>query len=123
MVAYMDKCVGRLVDALQASGVVGSNETLGDELVHSAVYNKLSYSIGQYYYKTDGIRENNDQRQQSADRESGLRALVSYRRVTLELVVLGPGPRRWYDDGGRRASGGQGQLRGTPSRSPHRRPR
>jgi len=48
--------------ALQASGVVGSNETLGDELVHSAVYNKLSYSIGQYYYKTDGIRENNDQR-------------------------------------------------------------
>jgi len=48
--------------ALQASGVAGSNETLGDELVHSAVYNKLSYSIGQYYYKTDGIRENNDQR-------------------------------------------------------------
>ena len=48
--------------ALQASGVAGSNETLGDELVHSAIYNKLSYSIGQYYYKTDGIRENNDQR-------------------------------------------------------------
>jgi Flp pilus assembly protein TadD len=48
--------------ALQASGVAGSNETLGDELVHSAVWNKLSYSIGQYYYKTDGIRENNDQR-------------------------------------------------------------
>jgi tetratricopeptide (TPR) repeat protein len=48
--------------ALQASGIAGSNETLGDELVHSAVYNKLSYSIGQYYYTTDGIRENNDQR-------------------------------------------------------------
>ncbi len=48
--------------ALQASGVAGSNETLGDELVQSAVYNKLSYSIGQYYYTTDGIRENNDQR-------------------------------------------------------------
>ncbi len=48
--------------ALQASGVAGSNETLGDELVHSAVYDKLSYSIGQYYYTTDGIRENNDQR-------------------------------------------------------------
>ena len=48
--------------SLQASGIAGSNETLGDELVHSAVYNKLSYSIGQYYYTTDGIRENNDQR-------------------------------------------------------------
>ncbi len=48
--------------ALQASGIAGSNETLGDELVHSAVYNKFSYSIGQYYYTTDGIRENNDQR-------------------------------------------------------------
>jgi tetratricopeptide (TPR) repeat protein len=48
--------------ALQAGGVAGSNETLGDELIHSAVHNRLSYSIGQYYYQTDGIRENNDQR-------------------------------------------------------------
>lgn len=47
--------------ALQASGTAGSNGTFGDELVHSAVWNKLSYSIGQYYYETDGIRENNDQ--------------------------------------------------------------
>lgn len=47
--------------ALQASGVVGSNNILGDELVHSAVVDKFSYSVGQFYYETDGIRENNDQ--------------------------------------------------------------
>ena len=46
--------------ALQASTIAGSNETLGDELSHSAVWNKLSYSLGQYYYRTDGIRDNND---------------------------------------------------------------
>ena len=48
--------------ALQASGLAGSNGTFGDELVQSTVWNRLSYSIGQYYYETDGIRENNDQR-------------------------------------------------------------
>jgi tetratricopeptide (TPR) repeat protein len=47
--------------ALNASGVVGSNDILGDELVQSTVWNKFSYSIGQYYYRSDGIRENNDQ--------------------------------------------------------------
>ena len=48
--------------ALQASGIAGSNDILGDELVQSTVWNKLSYSLGQYYYQTDGIRENNDQK-------------------------------------------------------------
>jgi Flp pilus assembly protein TadD len=47
--------------ALQASGIVGSNDILGDELVQSTVWNKFSYSLGQYYYRSDGIRENNDQ--------------------------------------------------------------
>ena len=47
--------------ALEASGVAGSSETFGDELTQSTVWNKWSYSIGQYYYETDGIRENNDQ--------------------------------------------------------------
>ncbi|MEE4165790.1 MAG: tetratricopeptide repeat protein, partial [Desulfocapsaceae bacterium] len=46
--------------ALQVSGIAGSNDSLGDELIHSAVWDNLSYSLGQYYYRTDGIRENND---------------------------------------------------------------
>ena len=45
---------------LQASGLVGSNDTLGDELVHSGVYERISYSLGQFRYETDGFRTNND---------------------------------------------------------------
>lgn len=47
--------------ALQGSGVAGGNNTQGDEIVQSGVYDKLSYSIGQFHYETDGFRENNDQ--------------------------------------------------------------
>ncbi len=50
--------------ALQATGLAGSNNTYGDELTHSAIWNNFSYSVGQYYYTTDGIRENNDQERQ-----------------------------------------------------------
>jgi tetratricopeptide (TPR) repeat protein len=46
--------------ALQASGIVGENDTLGDELAHSAVLGKWSYNLGQFHYQTDGYRENND---------------------------------------------------------------
>jgi tetratricopeptide (TPR) repeat protein len=47
--------------ALQASGVVGENDTWGDDVVHSAVLGKWSYSLGQFHYETDGFRNNNDQ--------------------------------------------------------------
>lgn len=47
--------------AVQASGVAGGNNTRGDEIVQSGVYDKLSYSIGQFHYETDGFRKNNDQ--------------------------------------------------------------
>lgn len=46
--------------ALQASAVAGSNQTYGDEVTQSGVWNKLSYSLGQFHYETDGFRENND---------------------------------------------------------------
>ena len=49
--------------ALQASGVAGGNSILGDELVQSGVWGRMSYSIGQFHYETDGFRENNDQDQ------------------------------------------------------------
>jgi tetratricopeptide (TPR) repeat protein len=47
--------------ALQADGIVGSNDTLGGNLVFSGVYDKVSFSAGQFHYETDGFRENNDQ--------------------------------------------------------------
>ncbi len=46
--------------ALLANGIVGNNDTFGEEVVVSGLYNKASFSIGQNYYKTDGVRENND---------------------------------------------------------------
>lgn len=46
--------------ALQASGVVGNQSTWGDEIVQSGLWNRISYSLGQFHYQTDGFRENND---------------------------------------------------------------
>jgi Tfp pilus assembly protein PilF len=48
--------------ALQASGLAGSFNTLGDELVHSGLWKNFSYSLGQYHYESDGFRKNNDVR-------------------------------------------------------------
>ena len=53
--------------ALQASGVLGGNDTFGDEVVHSGVWNRFAYSIGQFHLETDGFRENNNQDQDIYD--------------------------------------------------------
>ncbi|MXS83728.1 TonB-dependent receptor [Nitrosomonas oligotropha] len=45
-----------------ASGVVGSNSTIGDEVVASALYDRASISMGQFHYETNGFRPNNDQK-------------------------------------------------------------
>jgi len=46
---------------LVASGIVGSNSTLGDEVVASALFDRASISVGQFHYDTKGFRSNNDQ--------------------------------------------------------------
>ncbi|MGH8491360.1 MAG: TonB-dependent receptor, partial [Gammaproteobacteria bacterium] len=46
--------------ALQASGIVGSNDSYGDEAVQSGIWDRFSYSLGQFHYRTDGFRANND---------------------------------------------------------------
>jgi tetratricopeptide (TPR) repeat protein len=51
--------------SLHASGVGAGNSTWGEELIASGVWDKLSFSLGQYHYETDGFRENNDQDQNS----------------------------------------------------------
>ena len=45
---------------LLASGVYGNNNTWGNEAVLSGIYDRFSYSLGQFHYETDGYRENND---------------------------------------------------------------
>jgi len=40
--------------------LIGSNNTLGNEFVLSGISSNFSYSLGQFYYTSDGFRENND---------------------------------------------------------------
>ena len=44
-----------------ASGVVGSNGTLGNEMVFSKLNERTSISLGQFHYETNGFRRNSDQ--------------------------------------------------------------
>ncbi|MEE9413081.1 MAG: TonB-dependent receptor, partial [Methylococcales bacterium] len=46
--------------ALQASGMYGNNNTWGEEITQSGLWNKFSYSLGQFHYETDGFRDNNN---------------------------------------------------------------
>jgi tetratricopeptide (TPR) repeat protein len=46
--------------AVQFSAIDGSNGTRGDDVVVAGVHDKVSYSIGQFHFETDGFRENND---------------------------------------------------------------
>jgi len=47
---------------LVASGIVGSQGTLGNELVFSQLYDRTSVSLGQFHHETNGFRENYDQK-------------------------------------------------------------
>jgi tetratricopeptide (TPR) repeat protein len=50
--------------ALQVNTIVGNHATFGEEVVGSGIYDNASFSIGQYYFKTNGFRENNDLKDQ-----------------------------------------------------------
>jgi opacity protein-like surface antigen len=47
--------------ALQASGILGEDDTWGGENIVSGIYGKLSMSAGYSHFETDGWRENGDQ--------------------------------------------------------------
>lgn len=83
--------------ALQASGIVGSDDTYGEDVVASGIHNKLSFSIGQNHFQTDGVRVNNDLRdniynafmQYSLSPRTSIQAEYRYRdnkRGDLELM-------------------------------------
>lgn len=44
----------------QGSGVVGGNDTWGNDAVVAGLAGALSFSLGQFHLETDGFRENND---------------------------------------------------------------
>ena len=45
---------------LNLTGIAGNNDTLADELVVSGIADRVSYSIGQFHYESEGFRSNND---------------------------------------------------------------
>jgi tetratricopeptide (TPR) repeat protein len=45
---------------LQLNAIGGSNDTGGDDLILSGLYDRMAFSLGQFHYETDGWRENND---------------------------------------------------------------
>lgn len=46
--------------AAQIDGLAGDNGTWGDNVTLSGVYDKVSASVAQFHYETDGFRNNND---------------------------------------------------------------
>ena len=48
---------------LQGSGIIGNNDSIGGEIVHAGLWDNLSYSLGLYHFEDEGIRENNDIKQ------------------------------------------------------------
>jgi hypothetical protein len=46
--------------AVQASGIVGSNNTSGEEVSVAGIYKNVSVSGGLFHYDTDGFRQNSD---------------------------------------------------------------
>ena len=52
---------GRDQLSIQGSTSLGGEGVVGDEVVLSGVWNRVSFSAGQFHYQTDGFRENADQ--------------------------------------------------------------
>lgn len=52
---------------LIANGIVGSNDTQGDEVVFSTMFEKAAFSIAHLGYRTDGFRENNKLDKEATD--------------------------------------------------------
>ena len=48
---------------VQTSGVVGGNNSWGNDAVFAGVEGRMSFSLGQFHFETDGFRENNDYQQ------------------------------------------------------------
>ena len=46
--------------ALRTSGIAGSNNSLGDEVILSGLWNQYSFNLNQFHYETDGIKQNDN---------------------------------------------------------------
>jgi tetratricopeptide (TPR) repeat protein len=68
-------------------GLLGQQDTAADNAIVSGLFSKVSFSVGQFHYQTDGIRENHDLRQDianifaQADVTHSTSVLFEYRRA------------------------------------------
>ena len=53
--------------AVQFNGTVGNESVFSDDATVSGIWNRLSFSVGQFHYDTDGFRVNNDQKRDLYD--------------------------------------------------------
>jgi tetratricopeptide (TPR) repeat protein len=91
--------------SLQLSGTVGGNETLGDEIVVSGIKGKVSFSVGQFHYETDGFRENNDLKQDiynvflqaAPTAKTSIQAEYRYREINNGDLSLNFDPDNFFD--------------------------
>jgi len=77
---------------LQLNGLYGNNDTWGNDAVFSGIHKKLSYSLGQFHYETDGFRDNND------NEEDLYNGFLQY-AISPRLNVQGEFRRRENDQG------------------------
>ncbi len=67
---------------VQGSGVVGGNDTWGQDVVVSGIQDRWSFSLGQYHFETEGFRENNDLEQDV------LNALVQFQATERTSLLI-----------------------------------
>ncbi|SER02249.1 Flp pilus assembly protein TadD, contains TPR repeats [Nitrosomonas sp. Nm51] len=111
---------------LVASGIVGSNGTIGDEVVASALYDRASMSIGQFHYGSDGFRPNNDQKhniynaflQYAVTSKFNLQAEVRRRETTHGDLLLDFDPGRFDPNQRRRLEQDTARVGGRYALSP-----
>ena len=70
--------------SLLLDGVAGGDGILGNDFVAFGVHDRISYSFGQFYYESDGFRENNDMEQKLLNGYVQLR-LTPSTHITAEL--------------------------------------
>ena len=87
--------------AFSASGVVGSVDTLSDEIVYGYYGGPRSFQLGQFYYNTDGFRTNADLRQEAyrAFYQEDLNPQTSFQAEIGYADVTSGDPRFQFDPG------------------------
>lgn len=82
--------------AATTSGLIGDNQTFGDEVTLSGINNRMSFSVGQYHLQSNGFRPNNDQQidlfnaffQDMLSPRTSLLAELRYRQKTFGDLTL-----------------------------------